>query len=174
MKRISALFLFLSILLLLPSCGERTVYRNDLSCEALALALEAEIPVDHGYLSVGPDHWRYYFDGTAPGDDRCIRISAVSEDINEIGIFRTTDRPSQKELLRSLQDYLDRLREEKSAFIGSYAPQELPKLKEAQIRCFGDYTVYAILSREAQERLFGAMERILSRNEEGGLSQTFV
>ena len=59
------------------------------------------------------------------------------------------------------RDYLAALWEEKQAFIAGYAPEELPKLKHAEVRSFGRYTVYAILDDADRDRLFEAVEELL-------------
>ena len=122
-----------------------------------------QVPVNFGYETYGDDHLRYYFEDTKLHDDVCLRYSALSEDINEIGIFHTATRHDQEEIRDLAEDYLEDLLEEQSAFIASYAPEELPKLEGAEVRTFGNYTVYAIADDRDRALIFETVEKALRK-----------
>lgn len=163
--RLTALaVLFLTVALpILSSCKKETSYTDDLSCAEIMDAVEDQIPVNFGYETFGGDHMRYYFEETPLPDDHCLRYSVMNDDINEVGIFHSPDGKSEEEVFRLTEAYLATLREEKQAFIGSYAPEELPKLNDAEVRRFGNYTVYAILSEEDRKLVFETVEKMLIR-----------
>lgn len=160
MKRYFILLLVIPALLSACSTKEKN-YTDDLPCSELMESVEEQIPVDFGYESFGGEHLRYYFEDTKCHDDACLRYTVRSEDIGEIGIFHTPDEESRTEIERLCQAYLKNLREEKSAFIESYAPDELPKLEDAEVRSFGHYTVYAILSDADRKLVFETVEKKL-------------
>ena len=145
----------------LVSCSQRKSYANDVPCAELMDAVEDQIPVDFGYETFSGDHLRYYFEDTRLPDDHCLRYSARSEDINEFGIFHAPDDTSREELKRLTEEYLQTLRRDQLAFIASYAPEELPKLKRAEVKVFGNYVAYAILSDEDRALAFETVEKKL-------------
>ncbi len=157
------LLLLLCALLCLSACQKKTVYSNDLPCAELADAIEDQIPVDFGYETFGGEHLRYYFEDTKLHDDACLRYTVLSEDIGEFGIFHAPDEASREEIEDLCEDYLETLREEKTAFIASYAPEELPKLERAEVRSFGNYVAYAILSDDDRKLFFETVETKLTK-----------
>ena len=160
MKRL--LILLCGSLLLLSACGAKASYTNTLPCADLADTLEEQIPANLGYETYGADHIQFYFKNNDLYDDLCLRYTARSEDIGEFGILHATDPKACRELEALCREYLETLREEKSAFIASYAPEELPKLEQAEVRAFGSYVTYAILSEEERELFFDTVEKRLT------------
>ena len=153
------------VLLVFSACAERESYADGISCRELMELAEKEIPTDLGYTDFGEEQIRYYFDNTDDFDDVCLRYSTRSENINEVGIFHSASKQEAKEMREEIEDYLEDMREEQSAFIASYAPNELSKLEEAEIRQFGNYTVYTILSREDKSKVFQALKDRLLQSE---------
>ncbi|MBQ9086993.1 MAG: hypothetical protein IJY47_07400 [Clostridia bacterium] len=162
MKYVIVILLSWALVFSLPSCAKQQEYRDDVSCETLMNSLEKIIPLEYGYGTYGEEHIAFYFEETALPDDLCLRYSITAEDINEVGVFHTQTKEEQRELVKLTEAYLEGLRQEKTAFIGSYAPEELPKLSGSEVKCFGNYTVYAILSEEDREEIFDQAEDILS------------
>ena len=146
----------------LASCVHQRVYANDLPCSELMDAAEDQIPVDFGYDTFSGDHLRYYFADTKLPDDSCLRYSTRSEDINEFGIFHVHDDTAREELKKLTEEYLETMKNDQHAFIASYAPEELPKLERAEVRVFGNYVAYAILSDEDRALFFDTVEKKLS------------
>lgn len=162
MKRYWILVLVLATLL--SACAKKEKdYVDDLPCSEIADTVEEQIPVDFGYETFGGEHLRYYFEDTKVHDDACLRYTVRSEDIGEFGIFHAPDEESRKELERLCEEYLKILREEKTAFIESYAPEEVPKLERAEVRSFGNYVAYAILSDDDRELFFETVEKKLTK-----------
>ncbi len=162
MKRYLILILVLATLL--SACGKKEkTYADDIPCSELADTVEEQIPVDFGYETFGGEHLRYYFEDTKVHDDACLRYSVRSEEISEFGIFHTPDEASRIEIKRLCENYLATLREEKSTFIASYAPEEVPKLERAEVRSFGNYVAYAILSDDDRELFFETIEKKLTK-----------
>ncbi len=168
MKRIFslALILILTAPLLFGCTGGDQTYTDELSCAELMDTLEKQVPVDFGYETFGPDQIQFYFENTDAHDDACLRYSKQSENINEIGVFHTPDQASAREIRELIDRYLTQLAEDQGAFIGSYAPEELPKLEQAEYRTYGNYTVYAILDEKDRTLVFQTAEKILLRESE--------
>lgn len=162
MKRYLIFLLLLTALL--SACAKKEpTYANDIPCSELADTVEEQIPVDFGYDTYGGEHLRYYFEDTKRHDDACLRYTVRSEDIGEFGIFHAPDAESRDEIEDLCEEYLEDLREEKTAFIASYAPEEVPKLERAEVRSFGNYVVYAILSDSDRALLFDTVEKALTK-----------
>ncbi len=159
--RIISLSLLCCLLLSLISCKKEQGFSDDVPTAELMDAVVEQIPVNFGYETFGGEHLRYYFEDTKLHDDACLRYSVLSEDINEIGIFHTTNPHDQDKIKGLAEDYLKELLSDQGAFIASYAPEELPKLEEAEIRTFGNYTVYAIADAPDRELIFETVEKTL-------------
>ena len=162
MKRIFCLTAIIFILLSLFSCGERRNYRDDLSCGELVDKATGQIPVDMGYKALGGEHIEYNFSGTELDDDHAFSASVASGDINEVGIFHAPDVESVEALKALTEEYLKNYQEEKESFIASYAPRETEKLKNAEVRSYGNYVAYAILSAEDKAIFFDTVEKLLT------------
>ena len=162
MKAWIRLFVLLWILLMCAACAKAEAYTDSISCKDLMKTAEQVIPTELGYADFETEQIRYDFYETTAYDDASLRYSTRSENINEIGIFHSESREDSEEIRQVIERYLRQLREEQSAFIASYAPHELPKLEEAEIRQFGNYTVYAILSSEDRAAFFAAIQNQLN------------
>ena len=159
-----ALIVILLLCTLLSGCSKGTLeYADNVPCAEIMDTVEGQIPINFGYETFGGEHLSLYFEGAPTTDDHCLRYSTLSEDINEFGVFHTPDGHSIRETEDMCEDYLEDLWEEKQAFIASYAPDQLPKLKNAEVRSFGRYTVYAILDKDDRDLLFETVQKAISK-----------
>ena len=160
----------LTLCCLLTACAKGApTYADGIACSEILEEVQQAVPVEQGYETYGARHLTLYFEGYDDTDDFCLCYSAKTEDINEIGIFHTPVGKSVAETEEMCREYLEALWEEKQAFIAGYAPEELPKLKHAEVRSYGRYTVYAILDDADRARLFDAVEGMLKESvDEGG------
>ena len=94
--------------------------------------------------------------------DSVIRFASDSNNINEIGIFHTTEGKS-KEFAGMIKAYLLNSYERNQAWYDSYIPAETPKLRDAEVRIYGNYVVYAILSKESKGTVFSVAEKTLKK-----------
>ena len=76
-------------------------------------------------------------------------------------IFHTPDTDSARKLMTHIEAYISEMQETQRAFIGSYAPLELPKLDGATVKQFGNYLVYSI--SENNEEIFSSIEKTLKK-----------
>ncbi len=163
MKRILSITLIFILSVSLIACQKNREYSDDIPCAELLDTAEEQIPVDMGYESFGGDHVKFYFENTDLDDDRALRYSTASENINEFGIFHAPDKDAAKELYGLTEKYLDGLLEEKGEFVGSYAPRELEKLTGAEVKAFGNYVAYAVLSEDDRQIFFDTVEKMLKK-----------
>ena len=164
MKRFLSFFLFGAVVLfslLLLSCGRGGDYADGIPCGELLEEAEEEVPVTFGYESLGREEIEFLFGGGLSADDVSLRYSKSSENINEIGIFHSPNEEAQKKTEEAVASYLAERLADEAAFLESYAPGELLKLKGARWRSFGSYTAYAVLEEKEAERFFEAVEKEL-------------
>lgn len=154
------IFAVLSILFLLfPSCGGPG-YRNDFSaeelCQKCAGAIAMEEPETEG-ADAFPEENR---PGLAPEISVC--YSASGNNLDEIGIWKTTGEKPRQAAAFLADSLLERYRENED-FYQSYLPEELPKLRDAEVRVYGNYAVYAVLSPEKKKAFFQFLEETLAK-----------
>ena len=161
-KKINFTALILVFAVLFSSCAKKN-YRDDISCAELA-DNAAKAAEDAGeYAKYDADFLKYNFADTNIPRDFAIAYTVETNNINEIGVFRAPDKNSVTQLKALVISYLDTMRSEKTAFIASYAPEEVPKLSDAEVKTFGKYVVYLILDKEDRDRAFAKIEEMLSK-----------
>ena len=159
MKKI-ILFLALALsMLIFPSC-KQAEYSSSLTSKELSDALVGQISGFEDYIEY-TDEELSYFDFAKDGDaDITLLYSRAAEDIGEIGVIRISNDKA-KEMKASVEEYLETQRTEKAAFFKNYAPGELLKLERAEVRHFGDYIIFTVLSSEDSQAVFNKAEEIL-------------
>lgn len=164
-KRIISLVLALLLTLPLAACGKTVSYRDDISVDELSAAVEALIPVEGGYDMSGEDFLKYYFDFDHRHtiDGYAIAASSASTNINEYGIIHLSDPEQVAEVDRLAQVYVENQRDFLSTFLNTYNEAEMAKLEEMQVRVFGNYVVYTILSANDTAAVMNAIEAKLTK-----------
>lgn len=147
MKRRIFAALALALCISLLACSKQS-YANDVRCESLCLEALGALASQTEYAPLGKSHREFYFGSDEQYDDCYIAYSEDTNDINELGVFHAANGDSAARLFELCEDYVRDLSENSRAFIGSYAPAELPKLDAAAVRRFGNYVVYAVMSKE--------------------------
>ena len=154
--------ILLALIFLLPSCKKKE-YQNEVSCYDLCEAIIAAEDDTHEYEAYGEDYVKYFFEDTSLHDDFRIIYSRESEDIDELGIFHADTKQKTDELLHLVEEHISSYQKEQRSFISSYAPEELPKLDNAEIKVFGNYVVYAIMDEDDKKEAFSVIERKLKK-----------
>lgn len=164
-KRILTLALALLLALPLAACGKTVAYRDDVSTAELSAAVQSLIPVEGGYDMSGEDFLKYYFDfdHRYTIDGYAIASSSISTDINEYGIIHLSDPEQVAEVERMAQVYVENQRDFLSTFLNTYNEAEMAKLEEMQVRVFGNYVVYTILSANDTAAVMNAIEEKLTK-----------
>lgn len=162
-KRILSLTLACLLICALAACGKTPAYRDDVSVESLSATVSALIPVEGGYDMSGEDFLKYYFDfdGDHTIDGYAIAASSASSDVNEYGILHVNDPEQVSEVEQLANVYLSNQRDFLSTFVNTYNAAEMAKLEAMQVRVFGNYIVYTILSAEDTQAVMNAVESAL-------------
>lgn len=156
-------FFALFLLSLFCSCsGEKAEkYADNVTCRSITEAVEKAVTVDSGYAIYGENQIDLMLSTAEKPSDSSIIYSLLSEDINEFGVFKASDEKEAKRIFEDCENYLETMKDEQSAFIASYAPNELPKLQKAEVRRFGNYVAVAILSDSDRQKAFETVENML-------------
>lgn len=166
MKRFLIASLAILMLFSLASCQKQDQYAD----------VEPEILIQKGLSALG-DGVKYtevedeeyylsdYFTEPEWVDDSEIYV-AVNQaqgsgyNINEVGIFEVEGNHSS-DMRQKLRSYLEDSYKNNQSWYDSYMPEETPKLRDAEVKVFGKYVVYAILNKEDRAAFFDAVENEL-------------
>ncbi len=154
-KRILSLCFLLSVFLI-ASCQSHTKYHDSFSVDELAESAQRKL-LDVQFVPAESDYLEDYV--TIPEDfsDFCIYFSANGSNLDEFGIWRVASTQTN-EAKKLLEAYLSTSFERNRAFYDSYIPQETPKLRDAEVKVFGNYVAYAVLSPEDKNLFFASLE----------------
>ena len=147
----------------LSACTKTVAYKDDVSTAAISESVTAKIPVDGGYDFSDADFLTYYFEGNTAIDDFVIAASSASSDVNEYGILHVNDIEQIAEVEKMAQVYLSNQRDFLSTFVNTYNAAEMAKLESMQVRVFGNYVVFTILSEADTEAVMSLVETMLTK-----------
>ena len=162
MKKFLCLTLaLLALALPLTACSKK--YADDVSVKDLTdeikFNLSGTLPeysvADKGYLDD-------YFSIPDYVTDHEILFSTAGNDLDELGVFHVTEGNAE-DLAEKLEGYLKNSYEQNKDWYDSYMPEETPKLRDAEVKVFGNYVVYGILSDANRQAAFDAVEAELKK-----------
>ena len=160
MKRILTTLLALTLLLSFSACGGEQ-YANDKTVASLAGTAQTALndgviylPADGGYLSD-------YFTKPDYVTEEVIFFAAETNNLNEFGIYKVTDG-NAKAMETILKNYLKESLEKNQTWYDSYIPEETPKIRDAEVKVFGNYVVYTILNTEDRATVFDSVKSALT------------
>ena len=163
MKKILCLLLaLLTLALPLTACSKQYAeFADDVSVKDLMDEIKSNLTgtlpeysvADKGYLDD-------YFAIPDYVTDHAIHFSTAGNDLDEIGVFHVTEGNAE-DLAEKLEVYLKNSYEQNKDWYDSYMPEETPKLRDAEVKVFGNYVVYAILSDADCTAAFDAAEQAL-------------
>ena len=115
------------------------------------------------YAEYDDDFVEFFFGDMIAERDHTVVYSKEQNDINEVGIFHAESASDALEIYEKATEYIREMKETQRAFIASYAPEELPKLDSAEVRRYGNYVIYAILSEADSDSFFEHVEDTLKK-----------
>ncbi len=158
MKKITSLFVTALILFSFGSCNSKRIsYSDEYPCDELSEKALDSFDSQTSYTTADEMFLTDYFKTPSYVTDSVIRFASDSGNLNEIGIFHTTDGNATP-MADLLKAYLLQSYERNHAWYASYIPAETPKLRDAEIRIYGNYVVYAILSKDSKNLLFRSLD----------------
>lgn len=148
--------------LLLFGCRTTTPRNYLKTLSAAELADLAGNGLAEDFRVADADYLTDYVNLPQSGYSLSIRIAGGGDCIDEYGVLKSDI--GTEEAARLLREYLARSYEQNRTFYDSYIPAETPKLRDAEVRIYGDYAVYAILSPEEKDAFFNRVEQCLSES----------
>ena len=158
-KTCAAALVLAAMLLPLSACRKAPEYTDTLTSAELAAQARAAlgqsefIAVERGYL----DDYFPIPDGLT---DYEIDLASDGSSLNEFGIWHTGSGAESLGVL--LRGYLNESFANNREFYDSYIPQETPKLRDAEVRIYGNYVAYAILNDADRDTFFHTIEHSLA------------
>lgn len=162
LKWVISLALTVLIFFSFGSCNKKVFYSDAIGCAELSDCVLNGFWEKKDYSTADSLFLNDYFIMPEYVTDSVIRFASDSNNINEIGIFHTTEGKS-KEFAEMIKAYLLNSYERNQAWYDSYIPAETPKLRDAEVRIYGNYVVYAILSKESKGTAFSVAEKTLKQ-----------
>lgn len=154
--------LFLAVtMLFLPSCQMQKSYVDNVSVHAITEELLDELDGIDAFKIADAQYLDGYFSLPATVADYEIYYSANGNNLDEFGVFHARNKEDAEEIRRLLNTYLSESLTQNQAFYDSYIPEETPKLRDAEVRVFGNYVTYAILSPDNRDDVFDTVDELL-------------
>ena len=158
-RTISLILVALFSVMALASCGGAN-YRDDVSVNTIAASIQEKIPVPDGYYGPDSDYLSFYFEGAESiATEYVIEFSATSTNINQFGIFHVKDGEAEK-MKAICEAYIETMNKRWIAQ-ANYIASEHPKMEGAEVRIFGNYVVYTMLTEADKAIAFDAVESAL-------------
>ena len=156
MKKLVLLF---TCIFLLSSCASPSPYKEDVSVSELCNTVR-----DHwdGFLLDSSSLLADYFTLPEGIREHALLYRGETDSLDEIGFFKVDKGNANALAVQLREEYLFPSYEKNRTFYDSYMPNETPKLKNAEVRVFGNYVVYAILSETDKTTLFRLLEKKLA------------
>ena len=160
MKRILPALLSLALLFSLASCKSDS-YLDDVKVNTLSDAVITALN-DTDYTTADDGFLDDYFTTPDYVTDYTVCFATEGNNLNEFGIYHVT--AGNAETMKGLlQKYLTDSYAKNQSWYDSYIPEETPKLRDAEVKVFGNYVVYAICSKEARATVFSSVEGQLAK-----------
>ena len=134
------IILLLALTAMLCACGSPGT--GDPGMEKVSAAVTAVM--DNDNMQTIPDTYMQNMMGIDPSmyEDAATGISKVGTNIDEYGVFKTSDTEALIDALKAYLEYREEL------WMVEYLPEEHPKLQNAKVWTEGSYVMYAILDAD--------------------------
>lgn len=145
--------------LVLAGCNEST-YPKDVNTTELATQLMQKTPTASQWVSDDQAFIAEYVNLSDVKESQ-IFYAQNTNDLDEFGVFEVADGKAKEVRNQILQGYLQKRYNENREWYDSYMPAETPKLRDAEVRIYGNCVAYAILSPEGRKAFFSECEKLL-------------
>ena len=146
------------LLISLSSCGS---YADDIDTDNLATVGLNALSDGIDYMEADDGFLDDYFTAPSWVTDYEIYLAPTASNINQVGVYHVQDGHAE-EMETILRDYLQRSYAENGNWYDSYIPKETPKLRDAEVKVYGNYIAYAILGEQDRATFFSAIEKALT------------
>ncbi len=160
MKTKHFLIVLLSLLMLFSLCACSS-YADDIDTDNLATVGLNALSDGIDYVEANDGFLDDYFTTPSWVTDYEIYLAPTASNINQVGVYHVQDGHAE-EMEAILKDYLQRSYAENGNWYDSYIPKETPKLRDAEVKVYGNYIAYAILNETDRATFFDAIENSLT------------
>lgn len=154
----------LCLTFLLTGC-KKEEYRTDVDTKDLAARLSQKMPTESAWINEDQGFIEEYVAIPESVKASHVYYAQNTNDLDEFGVFWVED--GQAKAVRNMlaQDYLQKRYNENREWYDSYMPTETPKLRDAEVRVYGNCVAYAVLSQENRKAFFEECEKLLKNPE---------
>ena len=157
--RIAILTLLYS-LLILTACT-KAEYKKDVKPREIAGALCEKTPTESAWIGDDQSLVEEYAILPEYVKESQIYYAQSTNNLDEFGIFWVEEGNAKAVKSLLMHGYLEKRYNENREWYDSYMPTETPKLRDAEVRVFGNCVAYAILSPERRTAFFSECEKLL-------------
>ena len=160
----AAIIMLLCAAFLFTACAKGE-YKKDVDTKEIADALSQTTPTESAWIDEDQNFIEEYIDIPDYVKESSVYYAQNTNDLDEFGILLAEE--GKEGAVRSLltQGYLKKRYDENREWYDSYMPTETPKLRDAEVRIYGNCVVYAVLSPEKRTAFFSECERLLKNQE---------
>ena len=156
----AALLVLLCTVFILSSCAKEE-YKTDINAKEIADALCEKTPTESKWIGEDQDFIKEYIEIPEYVKESQVYYAQNTNNLDEFGIFWVEE--GKESAVRSMlsQGYLQKRYNENQEWYNSYMPTQTPKLRDAEVRVYGNCVVYAVLSPEQRTAFFAECEKLL-------------
>ena len=155
--------LLAAVTLCATSC-QKEIYQKDIDAKAIADVLCEKTPTESKWIDDSQTFIEEYITPEAVKESY-VYYAQNTNDLDEFGIFEVEEGKAQEVRNQLLNGYLKKRYNENLEWYNSYMPAQTHKLRDAEVRVFGNCVAYAVLSPEKRTAFFKECEKLL-KNEE--------
>lgn len=167
-RRIKAAFAVIltlsSVIFILAACNkekEEEDYKKEINTQEIATALSQKTPTESAWINEDQHFIKEYVDIPEYVKESSVYYAKNTNDLDEFGIFLVEEGKEKATRQLLLQGYLQKRYSENQEWYNSYMPTETPKLRDAEVRIYGNCVAYAVLSPERRTAFFSECEKLL-------------
>ena len=143
--------------------GEKTAvkeYVSDKAADDVMAAAITAVSTAAELSEIDEMYFQYMIKVTAENaESYSIKLQPNGTTLDEVGIIKAASGKADS-AQAEIKAYLA---ERNAAWTGLYLTEEYPKLKDAEVKVYGDYVVYAILSESEKAAFFAAAENAVTK-----------
>ncbi|MBQ4274515.1 MAG: DUF4358 domain-containing protein [Clostridia bacterium] len=160
---IAVILTLLSAVFSLAACNQKEdeKYKKEINTQEIATTLSQKTPTASAWINEDQYFIEEYVDIPDYIKESSIYYAKNTNDLDEFGIFLVEEGKEKATRLLLLQGYLQKRYTENQEWYNSYMPTETPKLRDAEVRIYGNCVVYAVLSAEQRTAFFAECEKLL-------------
>ena len=151
------------VLALLTTACAKGEYKKDIDIDDVAESLTKKIPTESVWIDEDEGFIEEYIKLPEYVKGSHIYYAQNTNDLDEFGIFEVEEGKANAVRFMLTQGYLQKRYTENLEWYNSYMPAETPKLRDAEVRVFGNCVVYAVLSQENRKAFFDECEKLLKK-----------